>query len=99
MGVYKLRKPIEFEGKTYTEINLDLESLNGGDILAVGRQFGLVEANQTVLIKEYNKEYQTYVAARASKLPAELFFELSAIDFSVVTIKVQNFFLEADSEV
>lgn len=90
---YELEKPIEFDGVVRTEIELDLESLTGQDLLIVERQFNSFAGNQSITVKEYNKEYLALVAARASKLPIEFFQRLGAKDFSAVTIKVQLFFI------
>lgn len=97
MIIFKLSKPVEFEGKTYDEIPLDLESLNGNDMLNVERQFLAGEGNQAVMVKEFSKEYQALVAARAAKLPFEFFQSIGAYDFSRVTVRVQNFFIGSES--
>ena len=93
----KLVRPVDFDGRTYMEIDLDLESLTGHDLISAERQFLANGANQSIAVKEFSKEFQAYVAARAVSVPVELIFKLSAPDFSLVTLKVQNFFLDADS--
>ena len=95
--VFVFSRPVEFEGTEYKQIDFDLESLTGNDMLAVERQFLASGVNQSVMVKEFNKEYQALVAARAAKLPFEFFQSIGARDFSRVTIAVQNFFLEAES--
>lgn len=98
MVIINLKKPFDFDGKGYSEIRLDFDSLSGADIIGAERQFFANGANQSISIKEFSKEFQAYIAARAAKLPVEFFFALSVQDFTQVTLKVQNFFLEADLE-
>lgn len=96
---FKLRKPVEFDGNTVMEINLDLESLTGEDILQVERQFSYGNSeNQANMIKEFSKEWQILVAAKAAKLPKEFFLRIDARDFSLITIAVQNFFVLGSAE-
>jgi len=98
MEKFKLLKPVEFDGHTYTEIDLDLDNLNGNDMMMVERQFVTISnSNHIVTVKEFSKEYQILTAARAAKLPFEFFQQISAKDFSRITIRVQNFFVYGDS--
>lgn len=91
----KLYRPIDFEGERITEIKLDLEGLTGADLISVEREAS--PAVQVNVAKELTKEYQILVAARASKRPKELFLQLSAKDFTRVTLVVQNFFVASES--
>ncbi|MGG4034204.1 phage tail assembly protein [Paenibacillus cisolokensis] len=94
-SIFKLRRPISFEGETYAELNLDFESLTGEDVIACERQF-LSENNGSTFVKETSKAYQSYIVARAAGVPVELIRKLSAGDFSRVTLRAQNFlFLSA----
>jgi len=98
MQSVRLKRSHEFDGKTHTEISLDFNALTGSDIINAERQFLVNGANQAISVKEFSKEFQVYIAARAAKLPVEFFLGLSVPDFTQITLKVQNFFLEADSE-
>lgn len=90
-----LKKPIEFEGQKHNEINLDFDSLTGADILTAEQMYTRSNlSNAGNMAKEFSKEYQIHVAARAANLPVELFLKLGALDFSVITVAVQNFFLD-----
>lgn len=94
MAVFKFSKPVEFDGEKVESINLDLDSLTGQDMMMIERQFlSLSRENQANLMKEFSKEYQILIAARAAKLPVEFFSSIGARDFSGITIHVQNFFL------
>ncbi|MCY9764732.1 phage tail assembly protein [Paenibacillus alvei] len=98
MEQYTLIKPIVFQGEEVKEIQLDLDSLTGEDIIYADRQFLLSnEMNQGITVKETTKEFLMFVGARAAKQPGELFYRLSAKDFSRVTLRVQNFLLVEES--
>lgn len=97
---FTLLKPITFQGKEVKEIELDLAALTGMDMIAAEREFiRSAPDNERVSLKELSKEYQTLMAARASKMPVEFFDQLGLKDFSRVTIKVQRFLLELESNI
>lgn len=94
----QLVKPVTFNNELITEINLNLDALTGADLIEVERQFITANAiNEAVQIKEYSKEYQVMVAARASGLPVSFYEQLGGRDFSQVTTKVQYFFTRMES--
>lgn len=84
-------KPYEFEGKEYTEIELDLESLKGSDISAAKREWA-VSGNFSP-VPAADMDFCAAVAARASRQPIEFFHELPAKEFAQVTQLVSNFLL------
>lgn len=96
MEKYKLQRPIEFDGKLYTEIEYDFESLSGEDMISAERQYLSYEYNQSNSLKELSKEYQILLFSRAAKLPKEFFDKLSSKDFQKLTIKMQIFLLKTD---
>lgn len=92
---FVLSKPVEFDGETITELDVEFDSLTGDDILAAERQYNTSAAKTKDFapVKELSKSYLVYIVARASKQPAELFNKLSAKDFSKLTVEAQNFLL------
>jgi hypothetical protein len=96
--VIKLRTPIMFEGETVSELALDLDSLSGEDMIQAERAVGVVQTGSINLVNEMSKEYQAVIAAKASGKPVELIRQLKAKDFSEVTLTVQDFLLDMDSE-
>ncbi|QHZ50032.1 hypothetical protein ERICV_05133 [Paenibacillus phage phiERICV] len=92
--VYTLSRPFTFEGKEYTELLLDFDSLSGEDLLSCESQLKTVtDASEFIPMKEISKPYLTLVVARAAKVPFELIQNLPAKDFSKVTLRAQNFLL------
>ncbi|NTU28849.1 phage tail assembly protein [Brevibacillus sp. HB1.1] len=90
--LYKLSRPFSFDGKEYTELDLDLDSITGEDLMSCERQLN-ASTKDLVFVKELSKPYLALVAARAAKVPVELIHKLPAKDFSKVTMLVQNFLL------
>jgi len=97
-NIIKLSKPVQFEGKEYKELVLDVDSLTGNDIELAENQFIAQNAQiaaQTPL-KDLSKGFQAILAARAAKVPVEMIKALPAKDYSKVTIVIQNFLLSGE---
>lgn len=75
----KFKKPYEFEGETYKEIDLSgLENLTGRDMIAVNK---LMEKKGGInLLPEMSLEYACEISARATRKPVEFFLGLSPKD-------------------
>lgn len=72
-----LSKPYNFEGKEYTEIDLNaLEDLNTRDIIEAEKEF--TETGQFEMMKEMTVGFSMIVASKATKLPTEFFIGLPA---------------------
>lgn len=82
-------KPYEFEGKTYDNIELNLEGLKGTDISAAKRQFQSLGFRSTAPV--FDSDYCALVAARASKQPIEFFNGLPAPEYLEITSVVTSF--------
>lgn len=91
-GKVPLSKPIKFEDKEYKELKLDLESLNGSDIIAASNESKLM--GDTYPVSEMSKTYLAIMAAKAARVPTELILQLPAKDFTLVTMVVQDFLFQ-----
>ena len=92
--VFKLVKPVTFEGKEYTEIDLaGLEDLNGRDIRELDRLFKMKGGRLRGNVKEFDSLYLQLVAARATSLPLEFFDVIGAKDATRLEVKTRNFLL------
>lgn len=87
-----LKKPCSFEGKEYTELDLDFDSLTGQDLIDATSE-ARARGDKSVVI-ELSKMYQAVVAARAAKVLPDLIVKLPAKDFVSVTSKAQSFLTE-----
>ena len=93
---YVFSKPYEFEGKTYKERDLNLESLKGSDISAVKKQFA-ASGNFSVL-PTTDSDYCILLAARLAKQPIEFFNEMPAPDYCAIAQQVSHFLIGSVSE-
>ena len=85
------RKSFSFEGKEYSELQLDLDSLTGKDVIdaeSEARSMGV-----RAIMLESSKAYQAILAAKAAGVTVDLIQALPAKEFSTVTGEVQGFLL------
>lgn len=91
-NIVKLTKPITFEDKEYTELNLNFDELTGDDLENAFAEF-TASGNQAFVV-ELSKPYLAMVAAKAANVPALVIRKLSAKDYTKVTVLAQNFLLK-----
>ncbi|HOV79363.1 MAG TPA: phage tail assembly protein [Bacillota bacterium] len=87
----KLSKPCAFEGKEYTELILDFDSLTGRDMISAEAEARVIAGPAPVA--ELSKPFLAVMAAKAAKVPVDLIVGLPANDFSKVTMAAQDFLL------
>jgi hypothetical protein len=92
MQKFVLSKPFSFEDKEYKELNIDLDSLTGRDIINAAQEARTLEG--PVPVPELSKAYHAVIAAKAAKVPVEMLLKLPAKDFSKITLLVENFLLD-----
>lgn len=88
---FTFKKPYVFEGKEYTELDLDLESLNGGDIIQVHKEYS--DAGNFVMIPATDWGFCARVAAKALKQPYEFLERMPANEYCRLAQAVSNFLL------
>lgn len=84
-------KPYEFEGETYTEIDVDLESLKGTDIAAVKKSW--TTAGNFSIMPVTDSDFCVRLLAKVTKKPLEFFEELPANEYCQITQEVTNFLI------
>lgn len=89
-NVYKLIKPITFEGEYITEVVMNLEDLSGRDLEEAAES---LTAYQKTGILENEKAYLAAVAAKSMNMPVPFMQYLKAKDYTELTLRVQNFLL------
>jgi len=87
-----LKKTFTFEGKEFTEIDLDIEALTGDDLIKASKEARIL--GDVAPVQELSMTYLAVVAAKAAKVPVDMINALPAKEFSKVKIVVQNFLLE-----
>ena len=90
-----LKKAISATGKSIKELDLDLDSLTGNDLIEAEKQ--VMVTDNIPVVMDFNRSFLISVAARASKIPADALKSLSAKDFSNITNTVQRFLTGTDS--
>jgi hypothetical protein len=95
MRTIKLSKPTKINGSEIEEINLDLESLKGKDLMELENSFRKFYRGEFVPALNIDSRYQMFVAGRASGINPEDLGELYAPDFVALCGEVQNFLLSA----
>jgi hypothetical protein len=93
MKSIKLSKPTKINGQELSEINLDLESLRGKDLIELETAFRRLYRGEYVPVLNIDSRYQSFVAGRACGINPEDLGELYAPDFAAMCAEVQNFLL------
>lgn len=89
--VIKYRKPYEFEGETYTELDLHgLEDLRGRDLTAIEKAFN--KTGVSSFVPESTTTYAKIVATRVTGYPAEYFEDLPVVEVEKIKNAVTGFF-------
>lgn len=93
--VYKFKKPLDYNGRTYTEIAYDLDSLTGRDSMEVEEE--LVRLRKGVVIEGgLNTDYIIRIfckACRKEKIGADAFMSMSLTDYNRIKTLTRNFLL------
>ena len=95
---YTLTRPVKFEGETVKEIDLDLNSLTGHDLITIQLQLSRENPDRLVLAQAYDPILAVYIAARASKKPLNFFDVIPMRDLAAIQTKVTVFFGSGDLE-
>lgn len=88
---YEFKKPYEFDGDEYTEIEVDIENLKGSDIAAAKKQFA--SSGNFAPIPAADSEFCAMILASASGKPLDFFTDMPAKDYFAITQQVSNFLL------
>ena len=93
MQTIALNKPVTFDGKEYTKLELDFDSLTGRELMKAEAEAKALNPGGFAPVLELSKPYQVVVAAKAAKVPADVIIDLSGSDYTKVTVAAQNFLL------
>lgn len=91
--IVKFRKPYEFEGKEYKEIDLSgVENLTTKNLVDADKQF--VKQGNTAVMNEMSVGYACIIASKATKKPVEFFLRLPSNEGIKIKNIVMGFFYE-----
>lgn len=86
----ELKKPYEFEGKTYEKIDLrNLEDMTARDLISANNI--MMKRGGYSPTPEMTMEFCCVLANRATKIPLEFFYQLSIADAMNLKSKVTDF--------
>lgn len=88
---HKFKNPVEIEGKKYASLTFYFENLTGEDIEAIEEE--LQDQNKYVLTPEISSAFQSMLAARAAKIPADAIRRLPVRDYMAIKNKARNFLI------
>lgn len=88
---YTFTKPYEFEGKTYNELEFDLEGMKGSDFAEAKKQFA--KMGNFAAVPSADSEFCAVLLSRLAKVPLEFFEGLPVKDYCALTQSVSNFLL------
>lgn len=86
---HKFEKPVEILGKKYSTITFYFENLTGDDVEIVELELQL--RNIVVLSAEVSSAFQSAIAARAAKMPADEIRRLPLRDYMRIKNAARNF--------
>lgn len=89
---HTFKKPYNFEGQDFEELEVPLDSLTGKDLSIAKSQWAL--AGNFSPMPSTDLDYCAAIAARASKQPIEFFEQMPAREFNKITQAVSNFLNE-----
>ncbi len=95
--VLKFKRPISYNGKDYTELAFDFESLTGRDSLEVEKE--LTRSGVQIVAPAFNGEYIVRIAARACTVQVgyDVVYEMSITDYNKLRSAVRNFLMRSES--
>lgn len=87
-----LAKPIEYDGKIYTELSFDFDKLTGKDSLDVERELQAI--GRPVVVRSLSGDYLVRMSARActAKVGHDIFEMMSVKDYAKITNASKRFF-------
>lgn len=88
---HNFKKPIEIERKKYTSLTFYFDNLTGEDIEVIEEE--LQDQNKYVLTPEISSAFQSMLAARAAKIPADAIRRLPVRDYMAIKNKARNFLI------
>lgn len=86
-----LTKPTQLNGKEYSVIEMDLESLKGKDLIEMEGAFRVLYKGEYIPVPDMDSRYLAIIAGRCSHINPKDLEELDAPDFKSVCTEVRNF--------
>lgn len=91
--VHEFKKPITYNGKTYTELTFEWDKLTGNDSRAIVQE--VERRGKTVVAPAFSVDYLVRMAARActEKIGIDAFDLMSIRDFNMIWSAARSFLM------
>jgi hypothetical protein len=95
--VHMFKKPFEYNGQKYEQLEFDFGSLTGGDSLAVEDELQR-EGKGVVVVAAFNSHYLIRIAARACVQPIsyDAFKYMTLYDYNKIRDRARSFLLRSE---
>lgn len=93
---HKLRKPLEYNDKTYTELTFEWDNLTGNDALSI--EIEMQQLGKPLIVPTFSGEYLIRVAARACTEPigSDAFLKMPIADYNRIRSAARSFLLKTE---
>ena len=93
---HKFKKPFTYNGKDYTELSFDWDSLNGGDSLDIEAEMNAL--GKAIITEEFSAEYIIRFAAKCctEKIGSDAFRLMGIKDYKRIKSRARSFLMAAD---
>lgn len=88
---HNFKNPVEIMGQKYTSLTFYFDKLTGEDIESIEEE--LMDQNKYILSPEISTVFQSMLAARAAKVPADAIKSLPVRDYMAIKNKARNFLI------
>ena len=88
---HTFKAPVEINGEKHKALTFYFEKLTGEDVEAIEEE--LQDQNKYVLTPEISSAFQSMLAARAAKIPADAIRRLPIRDYMAIKNKARNFLI------
>ncbi len=94
---HKLKKPLAYNGATYTELHFDFDTLTGKDSMEVEAEMQRL-GKGVVVVPALSSEYMIRIAAKAAQEPigSDAFLDMCLFDYNSIKDKVRNFLMRSE---
>lgn len=93
---HKFRKPFEFQGKTYEELDFDWETLTGDDFLAIEDELAAI--GKVAVVPQFSGQFLIRMAAKActAKVGSDMIGKMPIGDFNRIRSAARSFLMKTE---
>lgn len=94
--IHKVKRPFEYNGKEYTSLTFEWDSLTGRDALAIESEMQTI--GKPLVVPAFSGEYLIRMAAKACTEPigSDVFEMMSIADYNKIRAAARSFLLKSE---